>query len=80
MGIKWQDVKVGASFLTNKIYIGKVKNGIWTDRSGDMTNEVIGAVVEMLLETEDKEITLKTGEKNYRLKLTVEEIKPGVDD
>ena len=56
-----------------------MKDGIWTDRSGDMTNEVIGAVVEMLLETEDKEITLKTNEKNYRLKLTVEEIKPSVD-
>lgn len=79
MGIKWEDVQVGASLLTNKIYIGKVKNGIWTDRSGDMTNKVVRAVVEMLLETEDREITMKTGEKNYRLKLTVTEVKPGDD-
>ena len=80
MGIKWEDVKVGASFLTNQIYIGKVKDGIWTDRSGDKTNEILSAVVEMILSTDNKEITVKTNEKNYNLKLTVTEVKPGVDD
>lgn len=53
MGIKWQDVKVGSSVLTNNIYIGKVKKDksgfeIWTDRSGDMTDQFIGAVKEHL--------------------------------
>lgn len=79
MGIKWEDVQVGASFLSNQIYIGKTKNGVWTDRSGDKTNEVVSAVVEMILATDNKEITVKTNEKNYNLKLTVTEVKPGDD-
>jgi len=56
MGIKWDDVKIGTSPITNNIYIGKVKPdktnpnlGIWTDKSGDKTKEVIVAVIEHMV-------------------------------
>lgn len=66
MGIKWQDVKVGSSVLTNNIYIGKVKKEksgfeIWTDRSGDMTNQFIGAVKEHLKLRCEREEEYKDG-------------------
>ena len=57
MGVKWDDVKIGTSVLTNQIYLGKVnldkKNpqlGKWTDRSGDKTDEVIIAVFEHMVQ------------------------------
>lgn len=54
MAIKWEDVKIGCSMLTDTIYIGKVKksnsgNVIWTDRSGDKTDECVKAVMEHML-------------------------------
>ena len=56
MGIKWEDVKIGTSVLTNQIYLGKVKLdkenpqiGTWTDKSGDKTNEVLVAVFEHMV-------------------------------
>lgn len=56
MGIKWKDVKIGTSVLTNEICLGKVKLdkenpklGIWTDKSGDKTNEVLVAVFEHMV-------------------------------
>lgn len=54
MGIKWHDVKIGSSILTNNIYIGKVrrdKSGmqIFTDKSGDKTKECVKAVMEHML-------------------------------
>ena len=56
MGIKWNDVKIGTSHITNNIYLGKVKPdktnptlGIWTDKSGDKTKEVIVAVIEHMV-------------------------------
>ena len=57
MGIKWEDVKIGTSVITNQIYLGKVKHnkenpriGIWTDKSGDKTNEVLVAVFDHMIE------------------------------
>ena len=56
MGIKWSDVKIGTSPITNNIYLGKVKPdkinpnlGIWTDKSGDKTKEVLVAVFEHMV-------------------------------
>jgi len=56
MGIKWSEVKVGTSMLTNQIYIGKLKRDknnpklqYWTDKSGDKTNEVVMAVFEHMV-------------------------------
>ena len=50
--IKWSDVKIGVSPITKTIVIGKSKpikdhpNMVqWTDSSGDMTREVIIAVM-----------------------------------
>lgn len=71
MAIKWQDIKVGASPFTGQIYIGKVKNNRWTDRSGDMTTEVILAVVEKAMIEDDQSVSVRVGNKEYRLKLTV---------
>ena len=57
MGIKWEDVKIGTSALTNQIYLGKIKldkkypkQFIWTDKSGDKTNEVLVAVFEHMVQ------------------------------
>ena len=57
MGIKWEDVKIGTSVLTNQICLGKIKFdkenskiGIWTDKSGDKTNEVLVAVFDHMVE------------------------------
>ena len=51
--IKWSDVKIGVSTITNSIFIGKTKPikghpnmEEWTDRSDDMTGKVIIAVME----------------------------------
>ena len=51
--IKWSDVKIGVSPITKTIVIGKSKPikghpnmEQWTDRSDDMTREVIIAVME----------------------------------
>ena len=54
MAIKWDDVKIGNSILTNTIYIGKTKvdkHGVqcWTDRSGDKTEECVKAVMDYML-------------------------------
>ena len=55
MGIKWSDIKIGISPLTNKLYIGKTrrdKDGyeLWTDKSPDMTDSMIRFVKEHLKE------------------------------
>lgn len=54
MAIKWEDVKVGVSPITNSIFIGKTnvkKDGleIWTDRSDDKKNEILLAVIEWFM-------------------------------
>lgn len=56
MGIKWNDVKLGCSILSNIIYIGKVKRDkdgmqLWTDKSGDKTDECVKAVMEHMMTT-----------------------------
>lgn len=79
MGIKWEDVHIGASPLTGQIYVGKLKNYTWTDKSGDRSTEVVAAVVEKLLATNKDSISIRTKEKEYQLKLVVTDIK-GEDD
>ena len=54
MSIKWEDVKVGVSPLTNSIFIGKTKvekGGLetWTDRSDDKKHEILLAVMEWFM-------------------------------
>lgn len=54
MAIKWDDVKIGCSLLTNTIYLGKVKKDkdgfeLWTDKSGDKTQDCVKAVMEHML-------------------------------
>jgi len=47
MGIKWENVKVFVSPLSNNIYLGKIdKTGVFaTDRSEDKSREVIGSTI-----------------------------------
>ena len=54
MAIKWEDIKVGVSQITNSIFIGKTKvekDGleIWTDRSDDKKHEILLAVIEWFM-------------------------------
>lgn len=54
MAIKWDDVHVRTGALTGTIYIGKVKkdkkgNEIFTDKSGDKTDECVKAVMEHMM-------------------------------
>lgn len=60
MGIKWNDIKLGVSPLSNNIYIGKVKRDtkgllIFSDKSGDMTKQCVKAVMEHMLQQCDEE-------------------------
>lgn len=66
MGIKWDDIKVGSSLLTNRIYIGKAKKDkhgleIWMDKSGDMTDKFIIAVKQHLQQRCQDEEEFKDG-------------------
>ena len=66
MGIKWQDVEIGISALTNRIFIGKVKPinekiNEFTDKSGDMTNQCIQAVAQHLRQQCKDEEQFKNG-------------------
>ncbi len=52
--IKWEDIKIAPTGITNRIVLGKtkkLKNGaeVWTDKSEDKTDEVVGAVADYLL-------------------------------
>ena len=54
MSIKWEDVKVRTTMLTNSIVLGKTKkdkNGFeyFVDKSKDKTDEILLAVCEHLL-------------------------------
>ena len=72
--IKWENVKIGVSPLTNEIYIGKTKKTKlgeeWTDKSGPMTEDFIRAVMTYMLNNYDryKKKSLKCG----KTKLTIE--------
>ena len=77
--IKWCDINLGVSPLTNKIFIGKSKPvkdrpgvSAWTDRSGDMTDKVIYAIVDWFLARDKKECKIFIGNKKYLLKLETE--------
>lgn len=81
--IKWQDVKVGASPLTNSMFIGKTKkdkNGLelWTDRSDDKTQEVLKATMDWFnsrYKYEDKDsVSITLNGKEYRLTFSVREV------
>jgi hypothetical protein len=76
MGIKWENVKLGVSPLTQNIYIGKTKvmsgsDGleVWTDKSEDKTNDVLRAVVQWFIylkKDEDKsKFSIEANGKEY---------------
>jgi len=51
MGIKWEDIHIGNSLLSNSIFIGKSKPlkdnpkvSIWSDKSKDISDECMYAV------------------------------------
>jgi len=78
--IKWSDVKVGVSPLSNTIYMGKTKPmkghpniSEWVDRSGDKTEEVMIAVIEWFIGGKEIGYQLKTKDKTYTLSLEVTE-------
>ncbi|NLC39792.1 MAG: hypothetical protein GX763_02620 [Clostridiaceae bacterium] len=85
MGIKWKDVKLGVSPLTQNIYIGKIKpmggsDGleVWTDKSEDKTNDVLRAVVEWFIylkEYDDKsKFSLEANGKEYTVSFSVKDL------
>ena len=80
MAIKWEDVKVGVSPITNNIYIGKTKvekDGleIWTDRSGDKTHKILLAVIEwfMVRNKYENKDSIEIVHNGKKLKLTYTE-------
>lgn len=81
--IKWEDIKLGASPITNNIYIGKTKvdkDGLemWTDRSGDKTQDVLKAVLDWFYARHKYEkkdsVQIEVAGKRYILKFIMEEI------
>ena len=49
------DFKVGCSPLTSKIFAGKVlKNGTWRQKKHNVTDSVVGAVAQHLLQLDEK--------------------------
>jgi hypothetical protein len=85
MGIKWENVKLGVSPLTQNIYIGKTKvmsgsDGleVWTDKSEDKTNDVLRAVVEWFIylkEYDDKsKFSLEANGKEYTVSFSVKDV------
>ncbi|GEM_PF-4105048 len=79
--IKWEDVKIGLNILDNKIYLGKTrkdKSGLelWTDRSGDKTNEVVKAVMEYMIKIcETNNTKLSTLEIKDMVRITCEDLR-----
>ena len=82
MSIKWSDIKIGVSPITSSIFIGKTKkekNGLelWTDRSEDMKQDVLKAVLEWFMLRYEREgknsVELVTGGKRYVLAYRVED-------
>lgn len=82
MAIKWSDIKLGTSPLTNSIFIGRTKvgkNGMeeWTDRSEDMKQDILKAVLEWFMlryKFENKtSIELITNGKRYMLTYSEED-------
>ena len=63
------DFKVGCSPLTSKIFAGKVlKNGTWSNVKHDVTDTVVGAVVQHLLQL-DETLQFQYCGKTYELKV-----------
>lgn len=80
MAIKWEDVKVGVSPITNSIFIGKTKvekDGleIWTDRSDDKKNDILLAVIEwfMVRNKYENKDSIEIVHNGKKLKLTYTE-------
>lgn len=80
MSIKWEDIKVGVSPLTNSIFIGKTKaekGGLetWTDRSDDKKHEILLAVIEwfMVRNRYENKDSIELVHNGKKLKLTYTE-------
>lgn len=48
-----KEFKLGCSPITNTIYAGNVKNGIWIGEKKDVTNTAVMAVAEHLLKANE---------------------------
>lgn len=68
------EFKAGCSPLTSRIFVGTVlKNGIWGKDKKDVTETVVGAVAQHLIQL-DQSVTFNMDGKKYILR--VDEIKP----
>lgn len=71
------ELKIGNGYLTNSIYIGKVKtykdgHQEWQDDRVDVTEEAVAAVINHIREKEEKErqrYRIKIDGKTYELRL-----------
>lgn len=63
------DFKIGCSPLTSRIYVGKVKKGMWIGEKHDVTEDAVASVAENLLKT-DERFQFSLGGKRYELKVT----------
>lgn len=77
MAIKWEDIIVSTTGITNQIILGKInkKGNMWTDKSADKTNEVLFAVTEHMsrrIEKDDNKTaySIKFNGRQYHLQLT----------
>lgn len=79
MAIKWGNVKIGTTLITNEIVFGKLnkKGDLWIEKSEDKTNEVIKAVIEHMMKKIGSEKPNYAVEcidgKTYILKLEIKE-------
>ena len=83
--INWENVRIGVTILENKIVVGKTKarqvNGDswkWIDKSGDMTEQAVKAVMEHMFNICESEslkwtaFNTEVGDKKIELRLTME--------
>lgn len=63
------EFKIGVSPITNTIYAGNVRNGMWVGEKHDVTLPAIIAVAEHLLATKRDAIFTDEGGKRYALRL-----------
>lgn len=62
------EFKVGCSPITDVIYAGTVKNGIWQGQKHDITEDAVSAVAQLLLKT-DTYLKFKHNGEEYVLKV-----------
>jgi len=63
------EFKIGVSPITNTIYAGNVRNGMWVGKNHDVTLPAIIAVAEHLLSAKRDAIFIDESGKRYALSL-----------